>query len=128
MLPKANLTSHSRMSHSPFTATRESHLAATKTQCSQKKKKISCGSTGKESARNAGDLGSIPGLRRSLGEGKGYPLQYPGPENSMDCIVHGVAKSKNRKLSDFHFLPTLCCSCHICRLCIHCKPHLWELQ
>ena len=42
---------------------------------------------------NAGDLGSIPGLGRSPGEGKGYQLQYSGPENSMDCIVHGVAKS-----------------------------------
>ena len=47
-------------------------------------------SAGKESARNAGDLGSIPGLRRSPGEGKGYPLQYSGLENSMDSIVHGV--------------------------------------
>ena len=43
-----------------------------------------CGSAGKESARNAGDLGSIPGLGRSPGEGKGYPLQYSGLENSMD--------------------------------------------
>ena len=41
-----------------------------------------CGSDGKESARNAGDLGSIPGLGRSPGEGKGYPLQYSGLENS----------------------------------------------
>ena len=48
------------------------------------------GSTGKESACNAGDLGSIPGLGRSPGEGKGYPLQYSVPENSMYCIVHGV--------------------------------------
>ena len=46
-----------------------------------------CGSAGKESACNAGDLGSIPGLERSPGEGKGYPLQYSGLENSMDCIV-----------------------------------------
>ena len=53
-----------------------------------------CGSAGKESARNAGDLGSIPGLGRSPGEGKGYPLQYSGLGNSMDCIVHGVAKSR----------------------------------
>ena len=51
------------------------------------------GSAGKESACNAGDLGSIPSLGRSPGEGKGYPLQYSGLENSMDCIVHGVAKS-----------------------------------
>ena len=42
-------------------------------------------SAGKESACNTGDLGSIPGLRRSPGEGKGYPLQYSGLENSMDC-------------------------------------------
>ena len=49
------------------------------------------GSDGKASAYNAGDLGSIPGLRRSPGEGKGYPLQDSGLEISMDCIVHGVA-------------------------------------
>ena len=48
------------------------------------------------------DLGSIPGLGKSPGEGKGYPLQYFGLENSMDYIVHGVAKSWTR-LSDFHF-------------------------
>ena len=40
-----------------------------------------------------GDLGSIPGLGRSPGEGKGHPLKYSGLENSMDCIVHVVAKS-----------------------------------
>ena len=61
-----------------------------------------CGSAGKESTLNAGDLGSIPGLGRSPGEGKGYPLQYSGLEKSMDYIVHGVAKSRTR-LSDFHF-------------------------
>ena len=43
-----------------------------------------CGSAGKESACNAGDLGLIPGLGRSPGEWKGYPLQYSGLENSMD--------------------------------------------
>ena len=59
------------------------------------------GSAGKESACNAGDLGSIPELGRSPGEGKGYPHQYSGLEKSMDCIVHGVAKSWTR-LSDFH--------------------------
>ena len=47
-----------------------------------------------------GDLGSIPGLGRSPGEGKGYPLQYSGLDNSMDCIVHGVTKSQTQ-LSDF---------------------------
>ena len=61
-----------------------------------------CGSVGKESACNAGDLGSIPGLGRSPGAGKGYPLQYSGLENSMDCIVHGVAKS-GTQLGDFRF-------------------------
>ena len=60
------------------------------------------GSAGKESTCHVGDLGLIPGLERSPGEGKGYPLQYSGLENSVDCIVHGVAKSWNR-LSDFHF-------------------------
>ena len=53
-------------------------------------------------ACNAGDLGSIPGLGRSPGEGNGYPLQYCGLENSIDCIVHGVEKSWTR-LNDFHF-------------------------
>ena len=61
-----------------------------------------CGSAGKESAYNAGNLGSIPGLGRSPGEGKGYPLQYSGLENSKDCIVHGVEKSQTQ-LSNFHF-------------------------
>ena len=51
------------------------------------------GSPGKESACNAGDLGSIPGLGRSSGKGNGYLLQYSDLENSMDCIVHGVAES-----------------------------------
>ena len=61
-----------------------------------------CGSAGRESACNAGDLGLIPGLGRSPGEGKGSPLQYSGLDNSMDCIVHGVTKSRSQ-LSDFHF-------------------------
>ena len=61
-----------------------------------------CGSAGKEFACNAADLGSIPGLGRSPGEGKGYTRQYSGLGNSMDCIVHGVAKSQTG-LSDFHF-------------------------
>ena len=50
------------------------------------------GSDSKASACNVGDPGSIPGLGRSPGEGKGYPLQYSGLENSMDWIVHGVIK------------------------------------
>ena len=61
-----------------------------------------CDSAGKKSTCNAGDLGSIPGLGRSPGEENGYPLQYSGLENSMDCIVHGVTKSWIQ-LSDFHF-------------------------
>ena len=70
-----------------------------------------CGSAGKESTCNAGNLGLIPGLGRPLGKGKWYPLQYACLENSMGCIVHGVtcivhgvAKSRTR-LSDFHFIP-----------------------
>jgi len=61
-----------------------------------------CGSAGKESACNVGDLGSIPRLGRCPGEGKVYPLQYSGLQNSMDCIVHGVAKNWTQ-LRDFHF-------------------------
>ena len=59
-------------------------------------------SVGKESTCNAGDPGLIPGLGRSPGEGNSYQLEYSGLENSMDCIVHGVAKNWTR-LSDFHF-------------------------
>ena len=59
-------------------------------------------SAGKESACDVGDLDSIPGLGRSPGEGNGYPLQYSGLENSMDCIVHGITKSQTWP-SDFHF-------------------------
>ena len=84
-----------------------------------------CGSAGKESACNAGDLGLIPGLGRSPGEGKGYPLQYSGLEKSMDCIVHGVTKSwtteqlslllerqqKSLIKGDF------CCFCKSCMFC-----------
>ena len=51
------------------------------------------GSSGKEFACNAEDLGLIPGLGRSPGEENGYPLQYSGLENSMDCIVHRISKS-----------------------------------
>ena len=43
---------------------------------------------------NVGDLGSIPGLR-TPGEGKGYPLQYSGLENSKDCIDHGGRKESD---------------------------------
>ena len=59
-----------------------------------------CGSAGKESACNAGDLGSISGLGRYPEEGKGYPLQYSALENSMDCIV----TESQTLLSEFHFL------------------------
>ena len=62
---------------------------------------LPCGSAGKESTCNVGDLGFIPGLGRSPGEGKGYPLQYSGLKNSTDCIVHGIAKSGTR-LSGFY--------------------------
>ena len=54
----------------------------------------------KESTCNVGDLGLVPEMGRSPGEGKGYLLQYSGLENSMDCIVHGVTKSQTR-VSDF---------------------------
>ena len=67
-----------------------------------------CDSAGKESACNAGDLGSVSGLGRSPEEGKSYPLQYSGLENSMDCIVRGVANSQTQ-LRDFlhasYFIP-----------------------
>ena len=77
-------------------------------------------SVGKESTCGEGDLGSIPGLRRSPGKGKGYPLQYSGLESSRDCIVHGVTKSWTR-LSDFHF--------HNLEFMMgrkHARPFLWS--
>ena len=60
------------------------------------------GSDGKESTHKAGDLALIPELGRYPGKGKGCALRYSSLENSMDCIVHGVAKSQ-RRLSDIHF-------------------------
>ena len=63
--------------------------------------KLPGGSAGKESACNVRELGLIPGLGRSPGEGKGYPLQNSGLQNSMDSIVHGIAKSQTQ-LSHFH--------------------------
>ena len=56
---------------------------------------LPCSSSGKESAYSVEDLRSIPGLGRSPGEGKGYPLQCSGLENSMDRIVHGGHKESN---------------------------------
>ena len=87
-----------------------------------------CGSAGKESACHVGELGSIPGLGRSPGEGKGYLLQYSGLENPMDCIVHGVTKIWTR-LSEFHFqgwihtvssCPHLLCPVQFHRLFLRC--------
>ena len=76
---------------------------------------LPCGSVGKEFTCNEGDLGLAPGLGRSPGEGKGSPLQYDGLENSMDCIVHGVAKSQTG-LINFHF--QFVCVCSVAQLCL----------
>ena len=75
--------------YQPTNTTRESSLL----HIASKTWGFPCGSAGKESACSVGDLGSIPGFGRSPGEGKGYPQQYSGLENSMDCIVHGVTRS-----------------------------------
>ena len=86
---------------------------------------FSGGSAGKESACNAGDLGSIPGSGRFPGEGKGYPVQYSGLKNSIDCIVPGVTKSLDttERLSLRAFRDSM--------LCWHLDfafwpPELWE--
>ena len=71
-----------------------------------KNKDFPCGSAGEESTCNVGDVSSMPGLGRSPGEGKGYPLQYSVLGNSMNSIVHGVKKSRTQ-LSGFHFIPSL---------------------
>ena len=64
-------------------------------------KSFAGGLDGEESSCNVEDLSLIPGLGRSPGEGEGYPLQYYGLENFMDCIVHGISKSWTQ-LSDLH--------------------------
>jgi len=62
-----------------------------------------CGSAGKESVCTAGDLGLIPKLGRSPGEGNSYSLQYSGLENSMNYIVHGVTKSQTQLMEVMEF-------------------------
>ena len=84
-----------------------------------------CGSAGKESTCNAGDLGLIPGLGWSSGGGKDYPLQNSGLENSMDCTVHGVTKSWTQ-LSDFHFHFQFV-SYDLITLCIKVTLCIWQL-
>ena len=66
-----------------------------------------CGSAGKESACSVGDLGLIAGLGRPPWEGKGYPLQYSGLENSMNCIVHGSQRVGHDWVTHFHFFYSL---------------------
>ena len=70
-------------------------------------KGLPCSSADKESACNAVDPSSIPGLGRSTGEGKGYSLQYSVLENSMDSIVHGVTNSQTWP-SSFHIIWYFC--------------------
>ena len=81
------------------------------------------GSDGKESARNVGDPGSIPGSGRSPGEGNGNPLQYSCLKNSMACCLrslvatdHGVAKS-GAQLRDFTFAHLKAAQCHSLSRC-----------
>ena len=96
-----------QLTHTWFHGLGRGYVTITSSQVSILCERFPCGSAGKESTCNAGDLGLIPGLGRSPGEGKGYPthFQYSGLENAMDCIVHGVAKSWTRlfQVSDFHF-------------------------
>ena len=94
----------------PFAPGKERNPALTNQQtpritslfCSLQSMGFPDSSVGKESTCKAGDPGSIPVSGRSTGEGIGYPLQYSGLENSMDCIVHGVTKIQTQ-LNDFHF-------------------------
>ena len=66
------------------------------------------GFPGRTTACNAGDPGLVPGLGRSPREGNGYPLQYSGLENSTDCIVPGIAKSRTR-LRNFYICSYINC-------------------
>ena len=79
-----------------------------------------CGSADKESACNAGDLDLIPRLGRSPGEGKGYPLQYSGLENSMDCMVHGVEKVRHDWATSTSLQPSNTAILHFIILRIFC--------
>ena len=78
------------------------------------------GSSGKDSICNAGDLGSVPGFGRSPREWNSYPFQYTGLENSMECIVHGVAKSWKWWLNDFHFH-----FMSVCAYVLSCFSRVW---
>ena len=80
------------------------------------------GSACKEAACNAGDLGLIPGLGRSPGGGKGDPLQYPGRENSLDCVVHRVVKSQTR-LTTFTSLHVTLLGKNLCTCLLWTSPH-----
>ena len=66
-------------------------------------KKFPDSSVGKESACNTGDPSSIPGSGRFAGEGIGYPLQYSGLKNPMDCMVRGVTESDTTEWLSLHF-------------------------
>ena len=92
-------SSFSRGSFWPRDWTQVSHIA-----CTLPTLLPQCSHIASHSACSVGDLGSIHELGRSPWEGKGYPLQYSDLENSMDCRVHGVAKSQTW-LSELHFLP-----------------------
>ena len=87
-----------------------------------------CGSDGKKSTCNVGDLGLIPRLGRFLGEGKDYPLQYSGLENSMDCVFHGDATSQTW-LSNFTFTFIMKISWKAINIKIHKLPEqIWSLK
>ena len=81
-------------------------------KCLLFRKGFPCGSAGKESACNVGDLGLIPGLGRSPGEGKSYPLQYSGLEKPMDYTVHGVAKRHDWEIFTSLSLFCICMQIH----------------
>ena len=86
--PDLTLRSHWEKQSFPGSSADRVHL-----QCGRTRLKRPSSSSSSSSSSNAGDLGLIPRLGRSPGEGNGLPLQYSGLENSIDCIVHGVAES-----------------------------------
>ena len=83
--------------------TREQFLESWESSYLWEKGGFPSSSAGKESTCNAGDLGWIPALGRPPGEGNGYPLQYSGRENSVDCTAYGVAKSRGHDWVTFTF-------------------------
>ena len=123
MLPKAHLILHSKMSGSRWVTTPSwlSGPLRSFLYSSYLSEGFPCGSAGKESTCNVGDLGSIPGLGRSPGEGNGNPLQYSGLENSTDCPWDCKESDMTEQLS-LHSVLSLFSRVQLFAILLDCSP------